>query len=123
MLSVVIIRRPPRSIRPDTLFPYTTLFRSAGVAVVADIEEAVWTAADVADALAEAGQQLLLAHDLVAFELQATQVPVGEGAEEEVAPPFGKGLAAVEGHAAGRDGGHPVEIGRASCRERVCRYV
>src|SRR3546814_5696873 len=85
--------------------------------------EAVWTAADVADALAEAGQQLLLAHDLVAFELQATQVPVGEGAEEEVAPPFGKGLAAVEGHAAGRDGGHPVEIGRASCRERVCRYV
>src|SRR3546814_8348692 len=23
-------RRPPRSTRPDTLFPYTTLFRSAG---------------------------------------------------------------------------------------------
>src|SRR3546814_6273735 len=35
-LSVVIIffflmrRRPPRSTRTDTLFPYTTLFRSAG---------------------------------------------------------------------------------------------
>src|SRR3546814_2929468 len=25
-----MIRRPPRSTRPDTLFPYTTLFRSAG---------------------------------------------------------------------------------------------
>src|SRR3546814_13303868 len=25
----VIIRRPPRSTRTDTLFPYTTLFRSA----------------------------------------------------------------------------------------------
>src|SRR3546814_13412858 len=25
-----MIRRPPRSTRPDTLFPYTTLFRSDG---------------------------------------------------------------------------------------------
>src|SRR3546814_2203066 len=30
-----MIRRPPRSTRTDTLFPYTTLFRSAG-AVGAD---------------------------------------------------------------------------------------
>src|SRR3546814_6744447 len=28
-----MIRRPPRSTRTDTLFPYTTLFRSAGVGV------------------------------------------------------------------------------------------
>src|SRR3546814_1137187 len=27
-----MIRRPPRSTRPDTLFPYTTLFRSRVVA-------------------------------------------------------------------------------------------
>src|SRR3546814_1344550 len=27
-----MIRRPPRSTRTDTLFPYTTLFRSMGVA-------------------------------------------------------------------------------------------
>src|SRR3546814_15684356 len=27
-----MIRRPPRSTRTDTLFPYTTLFRSASVA-------------------------------------------------------------------------------------------
>src|SRR3546814_16718013 len=27
-----MIRRPPRSTRTDTLFPYTTLFRSPGVA-------------------------------------------------------------------------------------------
>src|SRR3546814_4537282 len=26
-----MVRRPPRSTRPDTLFPYTTLFRSHGV--------------------------------------------------------------------------------------------
>src|SRR3546814_8747901 len=28
-----MIRRPPRSTRTDTLFPYTTLFRSAGYEV------------------------------------------------------------------------------------------
>src|SRR3546814_718267 len=28
-----MIRRPPRSTRTDTLFPYTTLFRSAGLPV------------------------------------------------------------------------------------------
>src|SRR3546814_7239813 len=28
-----MIRLPPRSTRTDTLFPYTTLFRSAGIAV------------------------------------------------------------------------------------------
>src|SRR3546814_1864236 len=29
-MSVLMIRRPPRSTRTDTLFPYTTLFRSVG---------------------------------------------------------------------------------------------
>src|SRR3546814_5337139 len=29
LLFVLMIRRPPRSTRTDTLFPYTTLFRSA----------------------------------------------------------------------------------------------
>src|SRR3546814_5504284 len=33
-LFFLIIRRPPRSTRTDTLFPYTTLFRSDGVAAV-----------------------------------------------------------------------------------------
>src|SRR3546814_15630196 len=30
----LMIRRPPRSTRTDTLFPYTTLFRSAQVVVM-----------------------------------------------------------------------------------------
>src|SRR3546814_8460647 len=29
-----MIRRPPRSTRTDTLFPYTTLFRSARIAIM-----------------------------------------------------------------------------------------
>src|SRR3546814_1662489 len=39
-----MIRRPPRSTRTDTLFPYTTLFRSSGqveaLATTARMEEA-----------------------------------------------------------------------------------
>src|SRR3546814_5858746 len=31
-----MIRRPPRSTRTDTLFPYTTLFRSAASVTIAD---------------------------------------------------------------------------------------
>src|SRR3546814_4123028 len=32
-----MIRRPPRSTRTDTLFPYTTLFRSVGVNLIRPI--------------------------------------------------------------------------------------
>src|SRR3546814_4306352 len=35
-----MIRRPPRSTRTDTLFPYTTLFRSALKLLVEDSERA-----------------------------------------------------------------------------------
>src|SRR3546814_9091753 len=47
-----MIRRPPRSTRTDTLFPYTTLFRSVkkefGVPVITDVHEP-WQAAPVAE--------------------------------------------------------------------------
>src|SRR3546814_13331502 len=36
-----MIRRPPRSTRTDTLFPYTTLFRSAGLALGGGLELAL----------------------------------------------------------------------------------
>src|SRR3546814_16493323 len=34
-----MIRRPPRSTRTDTLFPYTTLFRSRQIPAAADVGE------------------------------------------------------------------------------------
>src|SRR3546814_980713 len=37
-----MIRRPPRSTRTDTLFPYTTLFRSVTKAGLADYYAEVW---------------------------------------------------------------------------------
>src|SRR3546814_18518743 len=36
MFFFVMIRRPPRSTRTDTLFPYTTLFRSRGKSLIED---------------------------------------------------------------------------------------
>src|SRR3546814_328906 len=40
----LMIRRPPRSTRTDTLFPYTTLFRSPPVATTAAPPHATWFA-------------------------------------------------------------------------------
>src|SRR3546814_19594084 len=37
----LMIRRPPRSTRTDTLFPYTTLFRSLGVGAM--LVGGIWT--------------------------------------------------------------------------------
>src|SRR3546814_2378931 len=58
-----MIRRPPRSTRTDTLFPYTTLFRSRdGVDDVGHrIEQAVVAFADVAE-LADHGVDHVQAH-------------------------------------------------------------
>src|SRR3546814_19216563 len=43
VIFFLIIRRPPRSTRTDTLFPYTTLFRSRGV----DVDQAAESALDL----------------------------------------------------------------------------
>src|SRR3546814_14757100 len=64
-----MIRRPPRSTRTDTLFPYTTLFRSVEE-VVRPVEQSV-VDHDVA-LLAELVDQLLngfVRHDLVLVPL------------------------------------------------------
>src|SRR3546814_17764250 len=60
-----MIRRPPRSTRTDTLFPYTTLFRSDG-----DLGQLEGNGAGVAD---DPGA------DLDQLELQAGQRPVRHG--------------------------------------------
>src|SRR3546814_19657709 len=43
----LMIRRPPRSTRTDTLFPYTTLFRSALVSIPVEIYPATKSGATV----------------------------------------------------------------------------
>src|SRR3546814_8757346 len=76
-----MIRRPPRSTRTDTLFPYTTLFRSDGLARVA--EEPVVADADlgvlqICHRETEAGTHVAVAvqraeragHGRIAFEIR-----------------------------------------------------
>src|SRR3546814_15105291 len=98
----LMIRRPPRSTRTDTLFPYTTLFRSscAFKAPPKDghVEIACYSFPEnegrgVATAMAQKLIDLVLHHD--PSLIISAQTPSHESAE----------------------------IGRASCRERVCQRV
>src|SRR3546814_15108578 len=110
-----MIRRPPRSTRTDTLFPYTTLFRSR---IRRDNErmDDETTAATLAAAMDR--------------EL-ASPITVSPGAD--VLVPFVPGRR-DERLLSGRDTATTAEganindfragaIGRASWRERWCRYV
>src|SRR3546814_13221215 len=73
-LFFLMIRRPPRSTRTDTLFPYTTLFRSQVIAegfevvivketdcilTFADIKEPIWPASHRAILLARIHAKML----------------------------------------------------------------
>src|SRR3546814_17803400 len=62
MFFFLMIRRPPRSTRTDTLFPYTTLFRARGgqSAGVARLDRAVRFDRRSEDARGRAARQALL---------------------------------------------------------------
>src|SRR3546814_14995379 len=103
-----MIRRPPSSTRTDTLFPYTTLFRSGN-----------WRVTDpdaLGSFLDDSGYRLRRDEDHPAVDRSLPKAniidimldydEVALQKEEEIL----KSLA-------------QREIGRASCRERVCQYV
>src|SRR3546814_13903720 len=80
MLLFLMIRRPPRSTRTDTLFPYTTLFRSDS-----QIE-------DQSDELLPRRRTKTIRKRRITLRSLPSRTATDE-------------------------------IGRASCRERVCQYV
>src|SRR3546814_12633596 len=122
-----MIRRPPRSTRTDTLFPYTTLFRS----LCAEREN-----------LSQSLRSLfppweVQLEDFVPKRNNKTKgyiagVPVPRSETVEFNPGSRDHIAdrltakyrwqpAQDGYT---DSGKPkIEIGRASCRERVCQYL
>src|SRR3546814_14716721 len=117
-----MIRRPPRSTRTDTLFPYTTLFRSLLIANLTDAGER----AD--SSCSPYGHSLLY---LVSRSFEDHEETPLLGMEKHLVPalathPWGAmvrqlpspGRIFAEGSPATR-----AAIGRASCRERVCQYV
>src|SRR3546814_12749996 len=124
----LMVRRPPRSTRTDTLFPYTTLFRSPHPAGRADpLPAHAWPRCAVA-----AG------HRPCRYRHPDGGRTPARGAAAEPPPDGPRGLCraglAVEGgirrhdHRPAAPAGRelrlePRGIGRASCRERVCKYV
>src|SRR3546814_19397320 len=138
-----MIRRPPRSTRTDTLFPYTTLFRSQlrgiiGVAVgeMPDAGIAVRPArngAQMIDQMAKTGSEtveqapLRLANPARLFSIRNSQscdLGAKIGTDRAVAPARlerrpGEQLLALSYNERNREGRRP-EIGRASGRTPVC---
>src|SRR3546814_19504583 len=116
-----MIRRPPRSTRTDTLFPYTTLFRSIGpmlrtLRVPARTRDILKWEGIVNDPIGA-----LLGAAIYAYITYAG-VPrdaVAIGFDIAAAAAIATGLGVALGSAV------PTlfQIGRESCRERVCQYV
>src|SRR3546814_11022119 len=105
-LFFFMIRRPPRSTRTDTLFPYTTLFRSlnararGGFPSPCENFRASAVAATARELFLEPGERAERPRLLLAQHAGIAQGGCGAGCARE-----------------------RIEIGRASCRERVCQYV
>src|SRR3546814_19945098 len=100
-------RRQPRSTRTDTLLPYTTLVRSTLAYRIKKNRKGHYVMLRVdapAAAMHELERNLRLSDDVIRY------LPVRVEALEE-------------GPSIVMQARNSREIGRASCRERVCQYV
>src|SRR3546814_18262739 len=113
-----MIRRPPRSTRTDTLFPYTTLFRSAHLRSAIAALRARFGQVRVSTvyrtrAVGFDGGDFLNAAAVVETDLEPEALDAWLHALEDA-------------HGRDRSGprfGDRPPTGRATCRERVCQYV
>src|SRR3546814_20716592 len=111
-----MIRRPPRSTRTDTLFPYTTLFRSFNAGLSPDVITVLY-------------------YDIGNGHYYAYDVPSKRTRKlTEGLPPFwdtyrernvrnGMDYYTVKLAGWSKDGHYVIKLGRASCRARVWQYV
>src|SRR3546814_12024025 len=109
----LMIRRPPRSTRTDTLFPYTTLFRSRPTvdAHMRNVAQHMMTGASFKRMYATRRKYLS----------RSCEECFGENGPVITLYMMRGQFAANAKKIA--SAGDIAEIGRASCRERVCRYV
>src|SRR3546814_18106974 len=107
MLYFLRIRRPPISTRTDTLLPYTTLFRSPGVGGVRECMKEL--------------QRLELNEMVVEAARNKPMLGVCLGMQVMLEWSDENGGVPALGLFPGRVS--RFQIGRASCRERVCQYV
>src|SRR3546814_15658039 len=104
-----MIRRPPRSTRTYTLFPYTTLFRSP----VARECLGRW----YGDNATARGQWRLAGCPVDPTQITLPTLCVIPAQDRIVPPALATALADAI------PGAERLKIGRASCRERVCQQV
>src|SRR3546814_11098194 len=117
-----MIRRPPRSTRTDTLFPYTTLFRSLasafglGTILGPAIAPYLILGAIGKIEIGLAGPTFVFAlFGLGVWLAVRRMLPDDRGGGGD-----GHGPATASPSIGGQSSG---ELGRATCRERVCQYV
>src|SRR3546814_14985586 len=124
-----MIRRPPRSTRTDTLFPYTTLFRSDASWALRSGEQPTNLVMTMSNSQVFGSPMILTGHKPVSPFGAASMIHSGEPAAAETGRSLKevvRGLLAPMGRAR-RIRNTVVElskqIGRASCRGGVSTYV
>src|SRR3546814_20597472 len=110
LLFFLMIRRPPRSTRTDTLFPYTTLFRSPS---------GHNGGAPARDEPRHAGR-LLRAGKRACRRRRGGGGPAAGGS---TCTARAAGQSRQGANAFALEPAEGWQIGRASCRERGCQYV
>src|SRR3546814_17490013 len=125
----LMIRRPPRSTRTDTLFPYTTLFRSVQSSIDAHRPQGrFWYLHYVGVRPEQQGKghggRIIRAQTAVA---DTEGLPCWLETATSANVPIYERLGFVTPAEWAIAGGGPhfwgMKIGRAACRERVCQYV
>src|SRR3546814_11330863 len=110
-----MIRRPPRSTRTDTLFPYTTLFRSPPAGVGQPLPPLPQRQVRIPVLLEPRPRLGVDVTDHVGLTpMRHVLYSVTAGPPAWWSQPKTRGNIFMSGI---------CEIGRASCRERVCQYV
>src|SRR3546814_14686179 len=109
-----MIRRPPRSTRTDTLFPYTTLFRSPHAAAPVDRLDAQPHRKRIAD---------LEAGGVCVGQLHQNPRAIVELDEAEPQGRVGRVVAPIGGERFDRGIEMVDDVGASSCTERMVPYV
>src|SRR3546814_17742640 len=116
-----MIRRPPRSTRTDTLFPYTTLFRSQAAAVKYAMGLDLAKAAGIA---LDGERQRYIEGVKAAYAPQIAEAAALDAKTKamQAARTSMSGLIKAQAAAAiAQEQRNQQQIGRASCRERVVK--
>src|SRR3546814_11375735 len=106
-----MIRLPPRSKRTDTLFPYTTLFRSE----------------HTTEALTKLFKGAKVVCNMVGpfmkYGPEAVEAALAAGCHYTDTNGEQNWMMHAEKERGAKFAARNLQIGRASCRERVCQYV